>query len=115
MCFWNGKVSSPTLLTTTVEGLLWAGENGYEDGMKILLRRDRVTPDTADKCGRTPLSWAAGGGYEDAIEVLWGREGILGIFVSSIERCWHKVFHRFSSRRDKATEGRKASAILCCC
>ena len=41
--------------------------------MKILLRREDVAPDSADKSGRTPLSWAAANGYEDIVKILLGR------------------------------------------
>lgn len=44
--------------------------------MKTLLEREDVTPNTADKSGRTPLSWAAGNGYESMVKMLLEREDV---------------------------------------
>ena len=36
----------------------------------MLLERNDVNPDSADKSGRTPLSWAAGNGRKEFVELL---------------------------------------------
>ena len=42
--------------------ILWAAKKGRGAMVKMLLEHGGITPDTAAKDGRTPLSWAAGKG-----------------------------------------------------
>ena len=44
--------------------------------VKMLLERNDVNPDKADKGGRTPLSWAASYGYEEIVEILLERNDV---------------------------------------
>ena len=51
----------------------WAARKGHGAMVNMLLGRDDVTPDTADRDGRTPLSWAARNGYEDIVRMFLER------------------------------------------
>jgi len=42
----------------------------------MLLEREDVSPNSADKGYRTPLSWAAGDGHGDIVEMLLEREDV---------------------------------------
>ena len=44
--------------------------------VKMLLERNDVNPDMADKSGRTPLSWAASYGCEEIVEMLLERNDV---------------------------------------
>jgi len=44
--------------------------------VKVILEREDVTPDTADKDGRTPLLWAARNGHWDIVVALLGRKDV---------------------------------------
>ena len=44
--------------------------------MQILLGRDDVIPDSADKDGRAPLSWAAQFGHEEIVKMLLDLEDV---------------------------------------
>jgi len=54
----------------------WAGDGRHEEVVRILLGRNDVNPDHADKRGRTPLSWAAGYGSEESVRMLLERDDI---------------------------------------
>ena len=54
----------------------WAARKGHGAIVKILLEREGITPDTADKYGRTPLSWAAGLGHGGIVKTLLEREDV---------------------------------------
>jgi ankyrin repeat protein len=54
--------------------LSWAGQNGHEAVVRLLLGRGDVDPDSPDSYfGLTPLSWAAGSGHEAVVRLLLGR------------------------------------------
>jgi len=53
--------------------LSWAAEYGREESVQMLLERNDVNPNSADKSGRTPLSWAAENGHEEIVEMLSQR------------------------------------------
>jgi len=56
--------------------LIWAGRNGHEGVVEILLGRIEVNPDKPDKYGRTPLRWAAYNGHEGVVEMLLRRDDV---------------------------------------
>jgi len=51
-------------------------KEGCERVVMILLERRDVSPDSADKSGRTPLSWAAGNGCEKIVRILLERNDV---------------------------------------
>jgi len=44
--------------------------------VKLLIEREDVNPNHADKDDQTPLSWAAGGGHEGVVKLLLEREDV---------------------------------------
>jgi len=56
--------------------LSWTEEGQHEETVRILLGRNDVNPDRADKRGRTPLSWAAEYGYEESVRMLLERDDV---------------------------------------
>jgi len=56
--------------------LSWAAYNGHEEAVKILVEREEVNPDKADKWGITPLSDAASNGHEGVVKILLEREEV---------------------------------------
>ena len=56
--------------------LMWAAENGHEGVVKILLRRDNVSPNIPNQYGRTPLRCAVLGGHEGVVKLLLGRDDV---------------------------------------
>ena len=50
--------------------LSWAAYNGNEEVVEILLGREEVNPDKADKWGNTPLSDAACNGHEGVVKIV---------------------------------------------
>ena len=55
---------------------MWAGHNGYEGEVKVLLGRDDVNPNKTCGDDRTPLLRAAENGYEGVVKILLGRDDI---------------------------------------
>ena len=53
--------------------LIWAGRNGHEGVVEILLGRIEVNPDKPGDDGRTQLWWAAYKGHEGVVKMLLGR------------------------------------------
>lgn len=51
--------------------ILRAARKGHRALVQMLLGREGVTPNTADKTSRTSLSWAAGHGHEIVVKMLW--------------------------------------------
>src|SRR5438309_1536826 len=56
--------------------LAWAGCNGHEEVVKILLEWQEVNPDKPDNYGATPLSYAAECGHEGVVKILLEREEV---------------------------------------
>jgi len=54
----------------------WSEEGQHEEVVLILLGRNHVNPDRADKRGRTPLSWAAEYGREESVRMLLERDEV---------------------------------------
>jgi hypothetical protein len=64
---WWKKKAPPLLLSSSPPflsspPLSWAAGNGHEAVVKLLLDKEGVAPDSADKYSRTSLSWAAKNG-----------------------------------------------------
>jgi len=56
--------------------LSWAARNGHEEVVKVLLGREEVKPDKADRVGQTPLWEAAAKGHEGVVKILLAREEV---------------------------------------
>ena len=56
--------------------LSWAANGGHEAVVKMLLERDDVKPDTADRYGETPLFKAGEEGHEGVVKMLLERGGV---------------------------------------
>jgi len=54
----------------------WASEGQHDETVRILLGRNDVNPDRADKRGRTPLSWAAEYQREESVRMLLERNDV---------------------------------------
>jgi len=54
-------------------GLVWAGRNGHEQMVRMLLGLDGVNPDKPDNYGGTQLCWATSNGHKGVVEILLGR------------------------------------------
>jgi len=62
----------------------WASRSQHEEVVRILLGRNDVNPDRADKRGRTPLSWAAEYGHEESVRILLERDDVN---PHSVDKC----------------------------
>ena len=56
--------------------LVWAASNGHDEVVKILLRRDGVSPDKPGAHSRTPLRCAALYGHEGVVKMLLKRDDV---------------------------------------
>jgi len=54
----------------------WGSNDRHEEIVRILLGRNDLDPDRADKRGRTPLSWAAEYGHEESVRMLLERDDV---------------------------------------
>lgn len=60
-----------------------AAQNGHEEVVKLLLRRDEVDLNSEDDQGRTPLGWAAMSGQMAVLNILLARKDILANWRSN--------------------------------
>jgi len=56
--------------------LMWAARNGHEGVVKMLLKRDDVSPDEPNWYDETPLFWAAANGHEGVAKLLLDRDNV---------------------------------------
>ena len=57
--------------------LIWGVRRGQEEVVEVLLRREDVNPNHADReNGRTPLTWAALAGHEGVVKILLKRKDV---------------------------------------
>jgi len=57
--------------------LIWAGANGNENVVKLLLAQKGINPNLADKnSGQTSLSWAARNGHESVVGLFLARDDV---------------------------------------